>query len=196
MSLVAATVGPHSFAAYHWLVPVGVEHPSGWHYGLRRRRPHPGSDRVDAQTLDPDLRDLVLYLHREGVRTLPSCQGHFGWCPQRVRQAARDLAAQEPLLRRGLTMRDVEGGRPLHVQASHWRAPSERVLLDGVRRWEGVGYLGVICPDDARWICPRLRRMEHAVIQPVGRRINIWVTAPNQTRQTATWARVTEALLG
>jgi hypothetical protein len=196
VSLVAATVGPHDFAAYRWLVPVGVEHPSGWHYGLRRRRPHPGSAQVDARTLDPDLRELVLRLHREGVRTLPSCQGHFGWCPRRVQQAARDLAAQEPLLRRGLLMRDVETGVVYRARDAAWRAPSERTLLDGVRRWEGVGYLGVICPDDARWTCPHLRRMEHAVIQPVGRQINIWVTAPNQRRQTAAWRRVTEALLG
>ena len=119
--LVAKVVGPHRFAAYRWLVPVGVPHPSGWHYGLRRGQGpsspvYRGSMRVDPETLDADLRELVTGLHRIGVATLPSCQGHFGWCAERIKQAARDVAGQESLIHRGLVMRDIEDGSRMMVR--------------------------------------------------------------------------------
>jgi hypothetical protein len=194
--LVAKVVGPHRFAAYRWLVPVGVPHPSGWHYGLRRGQGpsspvYRGSMRVDPETLDADLRELVTGLHRVGVATLPSCQGHFGWCAERIKQAARDVAGQESLIHRGLVMRDIEDGSRVMVRDPSWRAPSVRQLAEGVENIEGIGYLGIVSPPP--WmvssVVPFTRLNRHRG------RLDVWVKAPNARAQRRAWDRLTSTLL-
>jgi hypothetical protein len=197
MKLVGLNVPPHRFGRFRWLVPVGVEHPSDWHYGIGQALPHQGSTQVDLSTVDASLRPLVEELHIRQIETLPSCAGHFGRSPERVKQAARDMAAQEGAIRgRGLPMRDIETNAIDLIQADHWRAPSLSELMQGVRRWEGVGYLGVVIPAEKHPFRPLVTRWGR--IQPIhGRqsRLDLWVNAPDQSAQDQTWQRMTHMTL-
>ena len=107
------------------------------------------------------------------------------------------MAAQEGAIRgRGLTMRDIETGSVDLMQDPDWRAPSLTELMRGVRRWEGVGYLGLVVPPEKhpfRAIVTRWGR-----IQPIhGRqnRLDMWVNAPDQGAQDRTWQRLTHMTL-
>ena len=191
--LTAAIVPPACFARYHWMLPCGVEHRSGYHYGLTRQTRHPGSTRVDMQTVDPDLRRLVAMLHQRGAPTLPSCQGHFRHSRRMgyYKNAIADLNDQAPLIREGLVMRDVETERRRLIKAPTWRAPTMAELWSADQALIGAGYLAFVPPGNSR-----LSQMPHALfewacIQPVRGRIDVWVSAPSEWQQRRAWEAVT-----
>jgi hypothetical protein len=194
-SLTANAVPPHRFEAYHWLLPVGVPHPSGWHYGLLRGTPHPGSLRVDPATLDPALRPLVMALHQRGIRTLPSCEGHFSAPKQTALSLARrrrDLQAQAPLIwGSGLLMRDVESGNVWRIQDPTYKLPSPADMLAGHYSMAGVGYLGILTPPHRI----KLKRSPYLHTQMQPNRVNIWVSAPNARIQRRIWGNITKDIL-
>jgi hypothetical protein len=137
--IVASVVGPHRFSRYRWVVPED-NHPSGWHYGILRETKSKGSLQVDMNTVDPPLRRLVSSLHARQIKTLPSCAGHHGRTPERVRVAAQDLQRQERAIQtQGLVVTDVEDGSTYNMLDPDWKSPSLGQLLAGVRHWVGVG---------------------------------------------------------
>lgn len=194
MGRLTATVVPaQDFQRYRWMLPIDVPHTSTWYYGWRLNEPSSGVANVDPATVDPMLRPLVGWLHARGVRTTPSCQGHFGGCPNRIRQAAADLAAQERAIRaRGLWMRDVERGDAMLVRDPTWRAPTLPGLVEGVAREEGNGYLGVLLPH--KLLTPRDERRGYAAISPRQTHDGTWldatVRAPSERQQAAAWGWV------
>jgi hypothetical protein len=175
------------------MLPCGVVHRSGYHYGLTRRSPHPGSMRVDMQTVDPDIRPLVAMLHQRGAPTLPSCQGHFRHSPRMgyYKNAIADLTDQAPLIREGLVMRDVETAQRRLVRSPSWRAPTLGELWAADQALIGAGYLAFVPPPNSRMSRMRPVRFDWAFIQPVAGRIDVWVSAPSEWQQRRTWEAVT-----
>lgn len=196
--LVAEVVGPHRFSAYRWLIPK-QDHPSGWHYGLRRQTRSQGSLRVNMDTVDPPLRALVSALHARGVPTLPSCAGHHGRTPERVKQAAEDLSRQQDAIKTfGLEMVDVEDGSTYTILDPLWKSPSLGRLLQGVRSWEGVGFAGATFPPGT------LRReglpaVDHASVKIIpGSRadeLQLWVQTPSAPLQAEVWSKLSDSIL-
>jgi hypothetical protein len=196
--LTATAVPPHLFAAYHWLLPVGVPHTSNWHYGWARQTPHAGSLSVDPATLDPALRPLVTALHQRGIRTLPSCQGHFfprsqtGKADPALVRRYRDLQAQAPLIRgNGLLMRDVESGKVWRVQDSAYKLPTFYEMMRNHYALEGIGYLGILMSPN------RIRFRDSAYIyaQAAPGRLDIWVESPDARHQRKIWDNITKDIL-
>jgi len=198
MKIVGSLVPPIHFRRFRWVVPVDVPHPSRWHYGVPLPVMHQGGNNVDPETIDAPLRDLVGGLHRMGLRTTPSCAGHFGVDGDRVVQAAKDMANEERWIRRiGLRVKDIESGDEDVVQDPSWRAPDVKSLTRDALRWEGVGYLGVVCP--RRLLPPRTVQMPWVEIVPIVEeyesRIDIWVRSPNKELQHQTWRNTKKHLL-
>jgi hypothetical protein len=195
--LTAHAVPAHLFDAYHWLLPVGVPHPSRWHYGWPRATPHRGSLSVNPATVDPALRPLVLTLHRRGIRTLPSCEGHFSRPTPKGRPdpalllRSRDLRAQAPLIRGpGLLMQDVESGALWRVVDPAYKLPSFPEMVENHAAQEGSGYIGIMIPYRIQ-----LRWSPYIQTQANAERLDIRVKAPNAATQHRVWARITADIL-
>lgn len=198
MKIVGSVIPPIHFRRFRWVVPLDVPHPSRWHYGILLPTTHQGSSNVDPETIDAPLRSLVKGIHQLGLKTTPSCAGHFGMDGSRVVQAAIDMANEENWIRRkGLRVRDIESGDEDVVQDPSWRAPDVKTLTRDALRWEGVGYLGVVCP---RHLLPkRTVRMPWVEIVPVfdgcESRMDIWVQSPSTESQNQAWRNATEKIL-
>lgn len=198
MKIEGLLVPPHRFRRYRWVIPLDVEHPSQWHYGVPRGSPHQGSLGVDMSTVDEPLKPIVGQLHAMGVPTLPSCAGHFGRQPERVMQAARDMAAQEgPIRGRGLRAVDVESGEEVELRSQEWRSPSAAELMRGFRSWAGVGYLGAVLPIDL--VPDKPSAMRWGRIQPVRGarppRVDLWAFAPGPRAQAEAWSRLGDSFI-
>ena len=198
MKVEGLVVPPHRFRRYRWVIPLGVEHPSRWHYGVPREHPHTGSLSVDLSTVDRPLQPIVSQLHAMKISTLPSCAGHFGRQPERVMQAARDMAAQEGLIRgRGLRAVDVESGDEIDLHSQSWRSPSASDLMRGFHSWAGVGYLGAVLPLDL--VPDQPSTMRWGRIQPVKGasppRVDLWAFAPGPRAQAEAWSRLGDSFI-
>jgi hypothetical protein len=150
-------------------------------------------------TVDPPLRSLVSALHARGVPTLPSCAGHHGRTPERVKQAAEDLSRQQDLIKSfGLEMVDVEDGSTYTILDPLWKSPSLGRLLQGVRSWEGVGFAGATFPPGT------LRReglptLDHTSVKilPGSRAdaLHLWVQTPSASLQSEVWSKLSDSIL-
>jgi len=194
MTSVTGNIVPaHRFRRYRWVLPLGVEHTSRWHYGVGRSNPHMGNLDVDLSTVDEPLQPIVAELNAMGIATMPSCAGHFGERPERVLQAARDMAAQEGLIRGpGLRAVDIENGDEIELRDHSWRAPSASKLMNDFHSWSKVGYLGVVLPPSMMPAEPVL--MKWGRIQPVEGayppRVDLWAFAPGPKAQAEAWSRL------
>jgi hypothetical protein len=112
--------------------------------------PRPPSGDVVFDLIDPELRDICRLLLDAGLRTTPSCQGHFYprdhfervWC-----ELNREAAA---IRKDGLCVRDSETDRPFlfryPVYDLPW--PDFETFWREAGAEQHKGYLGVLVPSD------------------------------------------------
>ena len=121
---------------------------SHWFY---HRRALPGDfdfSRRLFQLIDPQLRAVCRLLHRHGIHTTPSCQGHFHERAH-FKQIWDSLQRDEELIRaEGLEVRDSTDGRPFLFRASTYELPWEQFdsFYDQAAAEQTRGYLGVLLP--------------------------------------------------
>jgi hypothetical protein len=197
--VVADVVGPHQFSRYRWVLPIHHDHPSRWHYGIRRQTTNRGSLRVDMSTVDEPLRELVASMHARQICTLPSCAGHHGRSPSRIRQAAADLARQErQICEGGLMVTDVEDGSSYTLLDPDWKSPTHGRLLAGVRHWEGVGYAGATFAPGQLTREPNISTRSSKVQLVRGSQqdvLHLWVQTPDPGSQDRAWRDLSKDII-
>ena len=86
-----------------------------WYYHGHGAMPRLNTDRTFYNLIDPDLRALCLLLHHYGLRTTPSCQGHF-YPRMHYERIFWALRREETLIHTtGLGIFDAETGHGLVV---------------------------------------------------------------------------------
>lgn len=106
----------------------------------------PGADFY--QRVDPLLRDICRYLHRRGLGTTPSCEGHFHG--KRYFEEVWNELQQEAqaITRTGLVVKEAESGRSYLFRDAHYRLPwhdFEQFFGESIAH-QGWGYLGILIP--------------------------------------------------
>lgn len=121
-----------------------------WHY---HQRGFPGDFRCDRalyQRIDPELRPICRLLHKAGIATTPSCQGHFH--DRHHFQGVWDaLEREESLIRsRGLIVQDSTTGREYLFRAGTYQLPwsSFPQFYEQVALQQSEGCLGILVPRD------------------------------------------------
>jgi len=102
------------------------------------------------QLVDEDLREICRLLNDAGLRTTPSCQGHF-YPRQRFERIWDELRKEEPQIRgEGLIVKDSENQQQYLFQNRGYRNPwpNFEAFYKEASAHQNVGYLGVIVPDD------------------------------------------------
>ena len=131
-----------------------------YYHGPRRQLP-PLGDPKFYRLLDPDLRPLCRLLIEAGLRTTPSCQGHFH-PTHRFRRTWDQLHRERNAISgRGLVVRDAEAG-----QEYLFRDPAYRIPWPDFASFcaqssadQNSGYLGILIPPDRRDILDPLRQI-------------------------------------
>ncbi|MFP4224134.1 MAG: hypothetical protein ACOCTI_04335 [Phycisphaeraceae bacterium] len=198
---LGSTVVPHwKFAATRWF-----RGPGQWHY---HRPGLPGkasrSPRFYEQ-IDRDLRPLCRLIHRAGLETTPSCQGHF-YPRMHFQRLWQDLRRDQELIRReGLRVRDVATDRVWIFQDPDYLLPwaEDGSFWRDASRQQGVGYLGILLPGPWPVKTDSLLRATRAVpgvratVDPDGAQqgqglLNLVVDTGGPAKQTLAWSRLTE----
>lgn len=156
--------------------------------------------------MDPNLRPLCRLLHQAGVRTTPSCQGHF--YPrehfQRVwGQITRDAAA---ITQAGLPVRDSETGRLYLFRNPAYTVPwpTFEAFHDQVALHQTTGYLGILLPRERSELYESFlagghrSRTSAMLFDPyLGRLLasyvfHLFVHTPNPEQQARQWRYLTD----
>jgi hypothetical protein len=142
-SLSADLITRESFPKREWFYASPM-----WYY--HRARPACTESRLNTDArfyklIDPDLRPLCRQLNARGIRTTPSCQGHFY---QRGHyQKVWDLLQRESrtIVAEGLEVRNAETDelRLFKDPAYKLPWPSFEIFLSKIAAEQGKGYLGM-----------------------------------------------------
>lgn len=125
---------------YEWWLPVRPGRP--WFYWTNRVNPFP--DRLDLASVDPCVSPIVAWAHTMGLRTGPSCQGHF---VSRDENTDWGRAADCELIRRGkLVLRNTETGEEIKPHIPGWQTVDPSVTHQALLDANGKGGIGIMLP--------------------------------------------------
>ena len=133
--------------------------------------------------MDQSLRDVCRKLHRAGLGTLPSCEGHFH-DDAYFRHLWEHLQREQDEIRsRGLVVADSETNQPFVFRNHDYRLPwaSFPAFLSEISQTQSGGYLGVELHPIHRHVARELNRHPYAEAQAVVslslRRPGSWIAA-------------------
>ncbi len=111
--------------------------------------------------VDPDLRELCKALVERGLRTAPSCQGHFhdrAYFEQRWDELRHEADA---ITRDGLVVLDAQSSRRHLFRDRHYSVAwgTFEAFFRQSLRHQSTGYLGVFVPRHELSVYRRLRRL-------------------------------------
>lgn len=178
-------VPPRDFNAYRWWEP--VRPGARWFYGSPRSRAR-GARRVQLDTVDPVLRDLVKAAHARSWRTLPSCSGHtvtFEGMLTAWKAVVTDLSS---VWDEGLLLRDTETGRTMRWHDPYTEAPSFRSFAAHMDATDGRGVFGVtgVSPDARRSVARAAVQLGFAA-EPISGGVRLHLHLPSDEERARAW---------
>lgn len=139
---ISADLIPHSrFHQGSWLIPVNK--PS-WYYFVQQENTNTILNEGFMHSVDLPLRELVAYLHDQGIKTTPSCSGHF----KKLRDYKNVYDALESDLKHirngGLVLKDVETGKVILYSDHNYKLPwTQKDFLHAVMDYQHHGVIGI-----------------------------------------------------
>jgi hypothetical protein len=124
-----------------WLT--SVENPC-WYYFSKKKNTNIISNDSFMESVDPPLRKLVKLLHDHGIRTTPSCSGHYKTSStfQKIYSVLEE--DRQKILHQGLLLKDVETGKTHLYQNKHYLLPwSEQDFISQALEYQHRGILGM-----------------------------------------------------
>ena len=121
-----------------------------WFYHIPLIKPSISTkqDHEIIKTLDEPLRDLFMHLSLNGLKTLPSCSGHF--LTKRDQQKKYNLLSNDldSIRKKGLIVKDVENDKMYRYTNPSYESPwsSFREFQDEIENHAPIGYIGIIQP--------------------------------------------------
>jgi hypothetical protein len=179
--IISPDFTPHEeFHKHRWLLPSGVN----WYYKLKDLRPCiiPKNPEF-IKTLDPELKDLVVFLHSKKIPTTPSCTGHFN--PDEEWSDVFDsLQNQASIIRaEGLDMEDPEDVRKFTLKDSTYELPwTKKAFIERAKEHAKLGVLGIY--DPGNFISKKItsNRISNSQVTKDGP-ITLFLTSPKTPEQ-------------
>jgi hypothetical protein len=138
---------PHEkFHKYSWLIPEG----SNWYYWIDRKSSiEIPRNKSFYKTLDDPLKDSVIFLHKKGIPTTPSCSGHFNSDSfyKKIFNSLKD--EEEKIRKKGIKLKDPESNSYYVYNDSDYRIPwTEETFLEISKEHGKKGIIGVFDPQE------------------------------------------------
>ncbi len=129
-----------------------------WYYHGSGPREKVQTDRNFYDLIDPLLREACYSLHRAGIDTTPSCQGHFYPLGYFKEVWGRLQGERQQIQHQGLPVRDCETGRVYLFREAEFRLPWDSFgdFYQAVASRQNEGYLGIQFPAAHRKLAERL----------------------------------------
>lgn len=181
-----------------------------WFY----HEPYAADDMIPSPTfyelVDPELRDLCRGLHRAGLHTTPSCQGHF-YGRDRFLLIWDELVRERQKIRAGgLIVEDSETQQEYRFEDRQFALPwdSFEEFHEEASAQQSVGYIGILVPperlellDSLERLPGRSREMTVEFDDEIGGRLGasllaIRVRPVSPEARSRIWQRITRDLLG
>lgn len=192
--IISPALIPHDqFHLGIWLV--SVENPC-WYYFMKRKNTNIISNDSFLESVDPPLQKLVQFLHEQGIRTTPSCSGHYkniGEYKEIYAALRNDL---QKIQHHGLALKDIETGRIYFYRNKHYRLPwVESIFIRQVMSYQQRGIIGIrlknrvkikqkILALDEQGICTMEK--DHIIM--------ILVEQENREKNLAAWNKITRKI--
>jgi len=146
-----ADIVPHrEFALRKWFYANPL-----WYYHRRELAGEITLDGSFYKLVDPQLRELCRSLHEAGIRTTPSCQGHF-YSRDHFQKTWDELEEEEAQIQsHGLIVRDSETQQLYLFRARTFQLPwlDFGCFYEQASVHQNKGYLGVIVPRHLHRLC-------------------------------------------
>ncbi|HEY1040844.1 MAG TPA: hypothetical protein VGF30_15620 [Bacteroidia bacterium] len=133
---------PHEeFHTGTWLQ--SCKRPS-WYYFRKGKSNNGIQNPAFAKSLDEPLRKLVLFLHKAGIQTTPSCSGHNKEEYVFMKIYEELKKDEEQIRTSGLQFKDVESGKLYLYTENNYRLPwTKGEFLCKVKTYQWKGVLGL-----------------------------------------------------
>jgi hypothetical protein len=183
---------PHSeFHKGKWLL--SVERP-GWYYFMKKKNGNIISNPSFLETVDEPLKDLVSFLHQKGIRTTPSCAGHFK--TERNLLPLYDWLEEDKreITGNGLKLKDVETGTFYLFQQWNYLIPwSRETFITELESYQQHGVIGMHIEHNKK-IKKRLLNIivEGTSIREQDGIVFIFTNENNKGDNRETWKKITE----
>jgi hypothetical protein len=143
--LISPDFTPHEeFHKHRWLAPS----EGTWYYKLKDLRPCTVPKNPSfTETLDPELKELVTFLHSKKIPTTPSCAGHFNPVEQ-WSEVYDELESHKNLIRnQGLELKDPEDGSKYTLNNPNYELPwNKKAFVERAKEHAKFGVLGIYDP--------------------------------------------------
>jgi hypothetical protein len=133
---------PHTkFHKGNWLLP--VERPNWYYFRKGKNRNRITNDKF-LKSVDRPLKELVRFLHKEKIKTTPSCAGH-NFSSKTFKQIFDSLKKDAKEIRKnGLLLEDCETGKFYIYQNRNYRLPwTKKEFLKRVENYQQNGVIGI-----------------------------------------------------
>lgn len=144
---ISSDLIPHNqFHLGSWLLP--VKNPT-WYYFLKKENANNITNASFIESVDEPLKELVCFLHKKGIKTTPSCSGHF-----RSVEDYEDLYEaleidRKHIRKEGLELKDIETDKIYLYQDANYKLPwRKKQFLRKVMEYQRKGVLGIRVPEE------------------------------------------------
>jgi hypothetical protein len=192
---ISSDLIPHSqFHQGSWLIPVNK--PS-WYYFVKQENPNNISNESFIQSVDPALRELVAYLHDQGIKTTPSCSGHF----RKLKDYKNVYHALESDLKHirngGLTLRDIETGKVILYSDHSYKLPwNQQEFLHEVMDYQHHGVIGIKVLNKSLQKKLLGLKVEHFLVRKEDDDIILFeINVDNEKANLKAWKELTTAII-
>jgi len=186
---------PHSdFHKGIWLL--SEERPS-WYYFKKKKNKNSICNKAFSSSVDEPLKELVAALHKNGIKTTPSCSGH----DMKERNLAKfydDMKADATSIKNeGLMLKDIESGARYFCRDADYTLPwNKKEFVKELSSYQHTGVIGL------RTGHRRKLKQELLGLQIPGVRITacdgivfIFTNENNDSDIGHTWKLITRAIL-
>lgn len=187
---------PHNrFHQGSWLIPVNK--PS-WYYFVKQENDNNISNESFMQSVDPPLKELVEYLHGQGIKTTPSCSGHF----RKLKDYKNVYNALEGDCKNirdgGLTLKDVETGKVILYNDHSYKLPwSQKDFLTEVMDYQHHGVLGIKVINKSFQKCMLSLKVDHFTVTKEADDIILFqINTISEKENLKAWKQLTKAIIG
>jgi hypothetical protein len=133
---------PHTkFHTGTWLRSSGQ---AGWYYFVKKRNRNVITSKNFLASVDEPLRELVNFLHKKGIRTTPSCAGHF-LNEKDIEKVYRSLIRDGLKIRNGgLKLKDMQTGEEYCYREKTYTLPWNKTdFTKRLNKYQHRGVLGI-----------------------------------------------------
>jgi hypothetical protein len=185
---------PHEeFHKYRWIIPSG----GNWYYRIKDLRPYKvPKDPMFLDTIDTELKDIVLFLHSKKIPTTPSCAGHFD-SDDKWSDVFDELNNQKKIIRnKGIKLKDPEDGKKFLLKSSNYELPwNKKSFIERARDHSKLGVLGIYDPNNMFAKKMSSSRIPNSQITKEGP-ITLFLTSPKTPNQLKEcWSGLASALM-